>query len=140
MKKKKRNNSFLIWKLMILTMFYFQLSSAQDNNWSAPVEADKLENPVANDAKAIAKGKKIYYQICAVCHGRTGVGNGPNAKTLKIKPADHTNPKFHEQSDGALYYKISKGRDPMPSYNEVFSKTQRWQLVAYIRTLKIDDQ
>ena len=139
MKKKKFKYIFLSGKVLILSMLCFQLAEAQNSDWSAPAAADKIENPVANDDKAIAKGKKIYYQICAVCHGRNGKGDGPNAKTLKVKPADHTDPEFHEQSDGALFWKISKGKDPMPSYNEVFSKTQRWQIVAFIRTLKEDN-
>ncbi|MBT8259520.1 MAG: c-type cytochrome [Bacteroidia bacterium] len=112
----------------------------QSEEWKAPEAADKLVNPLADDAKAVEKGKRIYYQVCAVCHGRTGVGDGPTGKTLATKPADHTSKAVQDQSDGALFWKISKGRDLMPTYLEVFSKTQRWQLVTFIRTLKNNDQ
>ena len=122
--------------IVILTFWCMSISYGQDTKWEAPKEADKLKSPIALNDKTIAKGKKIYYQVCAVCHGRSGKGNGPNAKTLTKKPADHTSENVQNQSDGALYWKISKGNDPMPSYVQVFSKTQRWQLIAYIRTLK----
>lgn len=124
--------------LFICSLLLFGSSQimAQDSAWKAPEGADQLVNPLANDAKAAEKGKRIYWQVCALCHGRTGVGNGPDGKNLKVKPADHTSKAVQSQSDGAIFWKISKGRDEMPSYNEVFSKTQRWQLVAYIRTLQ----
>jgi len=126
--------------LIILALTSCSLSFAQNSTWEAPIEANALKSPITADDKAIAKGKKIYYQVCAVCHGRSGIGNGPNAKTLKRKPADHTSEAVQSQSDGALYWKISKGNDPMPSYIEVFSKTQRWQVIAYIRTLKSSNE
>lgn len=112
------------------------VSPTQDEKWVAPKEADQLVNPLVIDNNAIQKGKKIYNQVCAVCHGTSGKGDGPNAITLKKKPANHTSKEVQMQSDGALYWKISKGRDPMPTYKDIFTKTQKWQLVAYLRTLK----
>jgi len=38
------------------------------------------------------------------------------------------------QYDGELYYKISAGNTPMPSFKTVLSDDQIWQLVNYIRT------
>lgn len=35
-------------------------------------------------------GKAMYDSYCAVCHGVTGVGNGPAASALKIPPSDLT--------------------------------------------------
>lgn len=131
-KKKK----IIILVLGVLSITLSSFVSTQDEKWVAPKEADQLINPLSNDTSDIEKGKKIYIQICAVCHGVSGKGDGPNAPTLKRKPANHTSKEVQMQSDGVLYWKISKGRDPMPSYKDVFTKTQRWQLVKYLRTLK----
>ncbi len=90
---------------------------------------------MSGDAKALAKGKKIYFQICAACHGRTGVGDGPSGEEFNPKPADHTSKKVQQQTDGELYWKITNGRNDMPNYDQLLSKTQRWQVVEYIRQL-----
>ena len=135
MKTNEKKNTIVLF-LFMLSITLSSFVSTQDDKWVAPKEADQLINPLAKDNSAIEKGKKIYNQVCAVCHGRTGKGDGPNALTLKKKPADHSSKEVQIQSDGALYWKISKGRDPMPTYKDVFSKTQRWQLVMYLRTLK----
>jgi len=41
------------------------------------------------------------------------------------------------QSDGELYYKISEGRDEMPSFKKKIPEAEDiWSVVNYIRTLK----
>lgn len=49
---------------------------------------------VALGAAGNAKnGKILYDQICAVCHGPTGKGDGVAGKALDPKPANFTNPQ-----------------------------------------------
>jgi len=38
-------------------------------------------------------------------------------------------------SDGSLYWMISTGHTPMPSYKTALANKQKWELVNYIRTL-----
>lgn len=108
---------------------------AQDTRWVAPASADTLTNPVKNNPAAQTEGKKIYEKYCWQCHGMAGKGDGPGSKNLNPKPADHTSAAVQEQSDGALYWKITKGRGAMQPYERTLNKTQRWQLVVYIRSL-----
>ena len=42
------------------------------------------------DAPAIERGRTLFEQHCASCHGKTGRGDGPAAATLAIKPPDLT--------------------------------------------------
>ena len=35
------------------------------------------------------------------------------------------------QTDGALYWMITTGRSPMPSYKAALTDNQRWELVNY---------
>ena len=133
MKRSHLKRYGLVVTLLLVGLSSF--STLQDDKWVAPKAADAIENPTADDKKTIDKGKRIYYQICATCHGRSGKGDGPTGLTLEKKPADHTSAMVQNQTDGALFYKISKGRDLMPSYNTALSKTQRWQVIRYIRTL-----
>ena len=57
------------------------------------------------------------------------------AKALDPQPADHTSDKVQKQSDGELFWKITNGRGEMPVYSQLLSKTQRWQVIEYIRLL-----
>ena len=60
------------------------------NNWSAPAQAKKLQNPVTANPEVIASGRKIYAEHCGKCHGESGNGRGPKAPELSILPQDFT--------------------------------------------------
>ena len=70
-----------------------------------------------------------------MCHGKTGDADGPAVIELNIHPAKLSDPKLANESDGALFWKITTGKKPMPTYGKRFSETDRWNLVNYIRTL-----
>lgn len=110
--------------------------------WTAPVRASKKANPVATSDEALAAGAKIYQRDCASCHGAGGKGDGQAAKALDRPASDFTSAAFVAESDGALFWKITEGRAPMPSYDKTLSETDRWSVVTYIRTLakKADDK
>lgn len=104
-------------------------------SWRAPAQAARRDNPVAGDQTALARGKEIYARECMVCHGATGKGNGPKAAELRVNPGDFSNPVIRQQSDGALFWKISRGRTPMPGYAAQLSEKDRWMVVHYVRSL-----
>lgn len=106
--------------------------SAQASDWAAPARAAKRANPVAPSAQTMAAGKAVYLKSCASCHGQSGDGNGPKAKDLDKHPESFLK-GFSGQSDGALFWKITEGKKPMPSFETDLSPTQVWQVVTYIR-------
>lgn len=120
----------------VTCIFYSPNLFGQTTAWVAPASADNLKNPIKNDANAILEGKKLFKQLCEICHGAKGKGDGIAGLSLKPKPANFTIAKIQQQTDGALYWKMTEGRAPMASYKEALTETQRWQLVNYIRTLK----
>ena len=108
--------------------------------WTAPARAARKQNPVSADTKSLAEGKALFVAGCLPCHGPSGKGDGPAAATLErngvsIRPGNLSNTKLWEQADGALFWEISEGRSPMPSFQETYSEEQRWQIVNYVRTL-----
>jgi len=126
---------------ILLASFTFTTANAQDKpkgkEWLAPEAAAKKKSPVkADDAAAIKSGKDIWTQHCKSCHGVKGLGDGAKAAKLEISSGDFSSNETQDQSDGALYYKITEGRKPMPSFKEKLSDSERWQVVAYMRTLK----
>lgn len=108
---------------------------AQSANWVAPKEADNVKNPLAGNTTVLADAKARYVGYCGPCHGDKGRGDGPAASGLNPKPADHTSSAVQSETDGALFWKLSEGRNPMPAYKKIFTDQQRWELITYIRTL-----
>src|SRR5579863_2230349 len=137
--KNKMKVKVIVLAMMIaalaLESFIRTPKPCQMAKFVAPASADALVNPLKGNAAATAEGKKIYAGNCAVCHGDKGQGDGAAAPGLSKPPADHSSAAVQKQSDGAIFWKISEGNNPMPAYKTVYSETQRWQLVNYIRTL-----
>jgi mono/diheme cytochrome c family protein len=46
--------------------------------------------PIEPRADHMVNGQQLYREYCAVCHGRTGKGDGPAAEALKMPPANLT--------------------------------------------------
>jgi mono/diheme cytochrome c family protein len=107
----------------------------QTDKWPTPDAAAKKANPVASDDKSIAAGKTIYINNCKSCHGTKGKGDGPKSSELDKEPTDMTKADFIKQSDGALFYKITEGKKPMPSFKKDLTEELRWQVINYVRTL-----
>ena len=102
-----------------------------DPNWHAPAEAASQPNPLSARLAAAAGGRKLFLRNCAECHGRDGAG-------METKhSADLQLLTVQQQSDGALFWKISNGnaKRGMPSFSKL-PELQRWQVVLYIRSLK----
>lgn len=75
-----------------------------------------------------AKGKTLYDQDCASCHGADGKGT-PRGDTLV---SDHV--KNH--SDGELADVIIDGDGSMPAYGTDYSDQDIADVLAHIRTLQ----
>ena len=121
--------------LFILSAFCFTNAQSQAKKFPSPPSADTIKNPIKGNQASIISGKKIYTQYCVTCHGEKGKGDGIAAPGLPRPPADHTSAFVQKQTDGALYWIISAGNNPMPTYKKTLTPTQRWQVVNYIRTL-----
>ncbi len=133
--KKFEGKLFAVSLLLVMAI----MGSAflyQQKEWKAPASADAKKNPLTTDATTIAAGKTVYVKECQSCHGKKGKGDGPSAKDLDIPAGDFTKAITQSQSDGALFWKISEGRKPMPSFKKKLNETQIWQSVVYMRTLK----
>jgi mono/diheme cytochrome c family protein len=128
---------FLPMFAMIVLVASFSYSYPQTKPmlvFRAPASADATKNPLKGDAASAQTGQKLYIQQCGPCHGDKGRGDGPAASGLSKAPANHTSDQVQGLTDGALYWMITTGNIPMPSY-AALSATQRWQLVDFIRTL-----
>jgi mono/diheme cytochrome c family protein len=107
--------------------------------WVVPDDARKVKNPVPATPENLTAAAQLFQDNCLLCHGEKGIGDGPGAKTIKVKPANFTDAKLMSaETDGSLFWKMSQGRGPMPSWKDDLTDTERWQLVNYIRKLGKD--
>lgn len=109
----------------------------QTKPWPVPDKNAKTANPVKSSKESIAAGKALWSLHCASCHGKTGLGDGSKAAQLKTQPEDMTKGGAQTQSDGSIAFKITEGRDDMPSFKKkIPDQEDIWNLVNFIRTLK----
>ena len=104
------------------------------HGWKAPKEAAERPNTVARDQASLDRGKKLFEQNCAICHGKQGRGDGAAAKNLKTKPTNLEERAGHH-SDGDFAWKIANGRGDMPGFKNQLSENQIWDLVNFIQNL-----
>ena len=101
-----------------------------ETDWLSKVpDADRVRvSPVAGQSAAVEAGKRLYDTRCAKCHGPDGNGRPgrPSLRTARVTSA----------SDGELFWLLQNGiRDHgMPAWASL-PELQRWQIIAYTRTL-----
>jgi mono/diheme cytochrome c family protein len=127
--------AFVAAALSPLMLSSFVSADPQAKAWVAPASAKVRKNPVRPTPEGLKEAADLFQQVCSSCHGPTGAGDGVLAKALTPKPANFTDGKtISRAADGELFWKITNGRNPMPSWQQLPEK-QRWELVNYLRTL-----
>jgi len=134
--KKPKTLAKILLALAILLIFLsIGLAAFHKTPWSVPLEAKLRKNPLpASDANLNA-AKPVYNEYCANCHGDSGKGDGSDAMMYDPSPSDLTDAKhMNTLTDGDIFYQITQGRKPMPSFRKKLTDDQRWQLVILVRT------
>ena len=103
--------------------------------WVVPARKAAVENPIPANEAGLKTARKIYRKECQSCHGETGKGDGPGAKEHKTQPVPFDDPGVVSLSDGALFWKMTIGRKPMPGFKKLLTDNERWQLVNFMRTM-----
>jgi mono/diheme cytochrome c family protein len=134
----KRRNKILPVVLLVvaaLLIAFAAYRAIHDGSWNVPADAKSLKNPLTLSAANLAAAKKTYEAKCVNCHGDEGKGDGSDAMMYDPAPADLTNAaKISKRTDGQIFYQITEGKKPMPSYRNKLSDEQRWQLVLLVRS------
>lgn len=112
----------------------------------------------AAEEPAVESGDYLYRTYCASCHGKTGMGDGPLAASLRVSPTDLT--RFAKKNSGKFdAEKVGKaidgrgdvkghGSSDMPvwgdafkraseGYSEKMVKARVEALAAYLETLQV---
>ncbi len=107
---------------------------------SAPIpeEFAGLTSPVAADEASLARGQEIFTTHCVVCHGESGMGDGPSAVNLDPQPVAiaHTSQMM---SDAYLFWRVTEGGVPfgtaMIQFGGILDDQARWDVINYVRSL-----
>ncbi len=87
----------------------------------------------------LAEGGRLYGASCASCHGPRAMGDGPaGAKLTPPPPAIGAAGPMAAVSPATMFRKISVGvmGTAMPAFAPAMSDEQRWNLVAYLSSLR----
>ncbi len=93
-------------------------------------------NPVAPTRESVARGREIYAERCAMCHGDSGRGDGPFGLGLNPKPADFRVHLAAGHTDVQLFEWITNGvpGTAMPRFGSELGETDRWNAINYVKT------
>src|SRR5579862_8229834 len=132
-------NDLFIRKILFATLLLTIVGAIgffiwENRPWTVPESARAMTNPIAPNAADLDSIRPIYRDKCSSCHGLTGRGDGHDASLYDPKPTDFTNTQHMSAvTDGELFYKLTEGRKPMPSFKKRLSDEQRWRMVLLIR-------
>jgi Cytochrome c, mono- and diheme variants len=92
----------------------------------SPLQGDKV--------KDLERGKKLFGQNCAVCHGTAGDGQGFIVQSKAYSGV----PTYGERdiTVGSVYHVIMYGKNAMGSYASQLVPADRWRVAEYVMSLK----
>ena len=107
-----------------------------DTNEGYEKAGKELTSPLEPTAEVIARGEAIYNDFCIHCHGEEGKGDGP-----VIVNGGHPAPQAYDGPlkdlpEGKMFHTLTYGKGVMGSHASQLSKTERWEVVAYVRVLQ----
>ena len=123
-------------------VYYVRSLTGQGTESINPESVIKVPKETPKTLEGIARGRQIFAEACASCHGPLGRGDGQqmmrDSAGFPIKPRDLTAGVFKGSSESKdLYYRIIAGLpgSPMPSYAGIYTDEQLWDLIHYVQSL-----
>jgi hypothetical protein len=92
--------------------------------------------PVEINEQLLNRGEERYNINCAICHGKTGAGNGIVTQYGLVAVANFHDERLRIMPDGQIFSTITNGKNTMGAYGPQIAVEDRWAIVAYIRALQ----
>jgi mono/diheme cytochrome c family protein len=99
---------------------------------------EELQLDEAGASALIHRGKERFGIYCAVCHGKSGDGQGMTSQygVPGIANFHLDNFKSPAYPDGRIFETITNGKGMMGAYGYNIPVKDRWAIIAYVRTLQ----
>ena len=108
---------------------------AAQTPWEVPADRNAKLSTAAFTEQNQTAGRDLYQANCKSCHGDPGKNN---VIKLVPPPPDPATAQLQNNTDGALHYKISEGRGAMPSFKNILSAADIWNVIAFLRSFNGD--
>lgn len=138
--KKNQSKITVLLAAFFLSLMLCTFISASEAPAEAAAETAEEAKPKLTVSREL--GEVTYKHYCTPCHGEKGDGNGFNAGSLLVKPANHTDAKFmSERSDAKLFDTINLGgvevakSTLMPPWGAALGDEKIKSVVLYLREL-----
>ena len=84
---------------------------------------------------SIAEGMDRFQRYCTTCHGNGGLGDGSTASSLKVRPANLTEPHTALHTAGDMFWWLTRGilQSGMPAFSAELTGQDRWDVVNFLR-------
>lgn len=126
--------------LFLILLTAFVLSGCNQDRADYP--AREMPESILNDDNQLNRGKSLFMEKCASCHGKPGEGRSERAAFFQPPAADFTDAHYRQIDPAYLYWRIDVGKtvEPfrsqgsvMPAWGMHLSEEQLWQIVAYLQ-------
>lgn len=95
-------------------------------------------NPMPVDLALIQRGQDRFNIYCAPCHSKVGDGNGITKRIGDMPAVANLHDKrIVEMPDGEIFNTITYGKGLMGAAGPLIPATDRWAVIAYLRTLQL---
>jgi mono/diheme cytochrome c family protein len=107
------------------------------------VEATQTFDPNAQELpfpltrEVLERGQERFNIYCAVCHARTGEGDGQVVRRGFSRPPSYHIDRLRAAPLGHFFDVMTNGYGAMPRYDAQVSTDDRWAIAAYIRALQL---
>jgi len=102
---------------------------------------DELLSPVsAGNVRVRARGEQVFRNFCTPCHGGDASGMGPVTQRGVPPPPSLLAPHAAQMKDGQFFHVLTYGQNNMAAYAGQISREDRWNVIAYLRSLQAGKQ
>lgn len=103
---------------------------------TVPFEAGTAADRPRWSKALILRGRDRFEIYCAPCHGLSGDGDGFIVERGFPAPPSYHAPRLRDADDRHFYRVMTEGYGVMFSYADAVEPSDRWAIVAWIRTLQ----